>query len=192
MKVAAATAPVTASHAETIEALLVRYGANAAAYAQALLNDTFAAEDLVQDVFLAFFKAGAQYDFTERDPKALIFTALTRRAANYRRNAAVRNMKSTEALAISDSGRREVQIVDPRAKSPLQSLEVSERQRVLAEAMSALPEKQRLAFHLRVNEDLAYEQIAEVLSESIDNVGVLISRARASLKKALMMYEREE
>lgn len=48
-----------------------------------------------------------------------------------------------------------------------------------------MPEKQRAAMPLRVNEELSYGEISEVLSISVSAVESLIFRARARLRKLL-------
>ena len=51
--------------------------------------------------------------------------------------------------------------------------------------MQELPEKQRLVMHLRDIEELSYEEIAEVLNISLDQVKVNLHRARKSIREQL-------
>jgi RNA polymerase sigma-70 factor (ECF subfamily) len=53
----------------------------------------------------------------------------------------------------------------------------------LRAGLAGLPEKQAVAFWLRSVEDLSYAEIAAELEIDSNQVGVLIHRARASLKR---------
>ena len=53
------------------------------------------------------------------------------------------------------------------------------------EVMQELPEKQRAALHLRVHEDLSYEQIAAVLGLTAASARVYVVRARSHLRERL-------
>ena len=55
-------------------------------------------------------------------------------------------------------------------------------------AINQLPEQQRLAVILRRYEDLAYEEIAEVLKTSVPAVKSLLFRARTELRESLRGY----
>jgi RNA polymerase sigma-70 factor (ECF subfamily) len=54
------------------------------------------------------------------------------------------------------------------------------------DAVIHLPQKQRAALLLRVNEGLSYAEIAGILSTSISSVESLLFRARENLRKTLI------
>ena len=58
-------------------------------------------------------------------------------------------------------------------------------QRILAEAMQALPEDYREILVLRVVNDLPYDRIAEILDLQLGTVKSRLARARQQLKKIL-------
>jgi RNA polymerase sigma-70 factor (ECF subfamily) len=58
----------------------------------------------------------------------------------------------------------------------------------IQEALDSLPEKQRLAVLLCRQDELSYEQIAEVLGLSLSATKSLIHRARETLKLKLKPY----
>ena len=64
-------------------------------------------------------------------------------------------------------------------------LEANELRETLMDSIHNLPEKQRAALLLRVNEELSYSEIGEVLSTSVSSVESLIFRARENLRKIL-------
>jgi len=91
--------------------------------------------------------------------------------------------------------RRETSLPDdheppaPRSAShdgePLRALLSSELTRALDAAIEKLPAEQKAVFVLKVQEELRYEEIAEVLGISLGTVMSRLSRARAKLKTML-------
>ncbi len=63
-----------------------------------------------------------------------------------------------------------------------------ELERKIQEAVSGLPEKQRLAISLCQEDELSYEEIAEVLECSLSATKSLIHRGRETLKQKLKPY----
>ncbi len=173
--------------------LIQEHGAQAAAYARTIVGDPHAAEDLVQETFLALYQNAERYDWSLRDPRPLIFKVLTRRALNFRRNRKARREQAVEETRLSDKvGKKEgsegespAVSVTSSASTPLQQAENSELANLLKGAMAGLPEKQRMVLYLRVQADLSYQEIGEIMGESTDHVGILIFRAKASLRSKL-------
>jgi RNA polymerase sigma-70 factor, ECF subfamily len=60
-----------------------------------------------------------------------------------------------------------------------------ERSAAIRDAVSRLPEPQRVAVVLRYFADLAYADIAELTQQSVNNVGVTLLRARERLRRDL-------
>jgi RNA polymerase sigma-70 factor (ECF subfamily) len=52
--------------------------------------------------------------------------------------------------------------------------------------MQELPEKQRMVMHLRDIEEQSYEEIAETLQISLDQVKVNLHRARKTIREQMM------
>ena len=65
------------------------------------------------------------------------------------------------------------------------SLGGDELEETLMDSIQRLPEKQKAAMLLRVNEELSYLQISNVLLTSVSSVESLIFRARENLRKML-------
>ena len=63
-----------------------------------------------------------------------------------------------------------------------------ELQNAIETAIAQLPETQRLAVVLRRYDDLSYEQIADVLDQSVPAVKSLLFRARTELRTRLSRY----
>jgi RNA polymerase sigma-70 factor (ECF subfamily) len=64
----------------------------------------------------------------------------------------------------------------------------AELQRAVDDAISKLPETQRMAVVLRRYEQLSYEEIADVLNLSVSAVKSLLFRARTALRESLAGY----
>jgi RNA polymerase sigma-70 factor (ECF subfamily) len=75
---------------------------------------------------------------------------------------------------------------DPRPDAdPSQPLEQSETQRIVREALAALPEEYRTALVLKEMEGFRYEEIAEIVGVPIGTVRSRIHRARQELREKL-------
>ena len=82
----------------------------------------------------------------------------------------------------------EMQFKDERSSGPDASLLESELQKAIDAAIAELPESQRMAVVLRRYQELSYEQIAEVLEQSVPAVKSLLFRARTELRARLSAY----
>ena len=71
------------------------------------------------------------------------------------------------------------------ASSPLEELLAQEDQREVREAIAGLPERYSTPLMLRYYGELSYDEIAERLGTSRDNVKTLIFRAKEKLRQAL-------
>lgn len=140
------------------------------------LGDRDAAEDIVQEVFLALYRTACRFE-----ARARASTWLFRIAYNLSMNEIKRGQRNLKFkgtlhhLLPVDSGRQ----------SAVDGVAARERQKEVMAALDLLPEKQRAAMLLRVNEELSYGEISEVLSVSVSAVESLIFRARARLRKLL-------
>ena len=71
------------------------------------------------------------------------------------------------------------------APDPIDVLRSRERSAVIRAAVDRLPEAQRVAVVLRYFADLSYADIAEATQQSVNNVGVILLRARERLRREL-------
>lgn len=71
------------------------------------------------------------------------------------------------------------------APDPGEIVSRRERSAIIRDAVSRLPEPQRVVVVLRYFADLAYADIAELSQQSINNVGVTLLRARERLRRDL-------
>jgi RNA polymerase sigma-70 factor (ECF subfamily) len=70
------------------------------------------------------------------------------------------------------------------ARPPDEELQLRERDKRLAAAIDALPERQRAAILLTHQEGLSNADVAEVLDTSVSSIETLLVRARRTLRAA--------
>ncbi|MHC5036340.1 MAG: RNA polymerase sigma factor [Planctomycetota bacterium] len=138
------------------------------------LHDRGEAEDLCQDVFLqAFQKAGT---FRGQGPlRGWIFRIAVNLARNRLRKPPLRLTGGVNEISANGS-------------PPSESLEKEERASAVRDAITSLPERQRLAVILLRYEGCSYKEIAEALGCRLAAVESLIHRAHQGLRKKLKKF----
>jgi RNA polymerase sigma-70 factor, ECF subfamily len=145
--------------------LYTRYAADVRRFALFLSGNPAIADDLTSETFLRAWCAAAP--IREATVKAYLFTI-------------VRN------LFLSEIGRtsRGIELThDVPSSSPGQHerLESSDRLRDALKALKELPELERAALLMRSQDNMPYEEIAQVLQISVANAKVKVHRARVKL-----------
>jgi RNA polymerase sigma-70 factor, ECF subfamily len=139
------------------------------------LGDRSAAEDIIQEVFLRVYRAAPRFD-----PRARVSTWIFKIAYNLSMNELKRRNRARE-LATDAAGFTGRCVVDAAAASRSRH----ELEQELAVALDHLSADQRAALLLRVNQELSYREIGEVLGVSVKSVESLLFRARRRLKQSL-------
>jgi len=80
-------------------------------------------------------------------------------------------------------------VVDRKVIKPGQAAEAAELAEHLRNALAELDERQAGVFCLACLNGLSYQQIAEQLGITVNHVGVLLNRAKASLRERLRSHE---
>jgi len=73
----------------------------------------------------------------------------------------------------------------PGGPDPAELIPRRERSAIIRAAVDRLPEAQRVAIVLRYFADLSYADIAEATQQTVNNVGVVLLRARERLRREL-------
>ena len=148
-------------------------------------------EDLTQEVFLRVFRTAGRYQ-----PTAKFSTWLYRIAANLSFNALrARKKGRTVNLEISDTDGGKsffADVKDNKSTPPHGQMDKHELRDKVAQAVSALSDKQRIAIILNKYEHKSYEEIANILNCSTMAVKSLLSRARENLRQSLSRYLRRQ
>lgn len=72
---------------------------------------------------------------------------------------------------------------------PAEALEEADRNRIIAQAVNSLPERQRLALSMHYYEDMSYKEIAQVLGITVSGVAANLLKAKKTLKMKLAPTE---
>ncbi len=148
-----------------------------------MLGNTGDAEDIAQQVFIRVWRSAKRYT-----PKAKFTTWLLKIARNLVFNEMRRRKRhALLPLQVNAEG-DERPLPDEHAAAPDASLLEEELNGAIQTAIGELPETQRMAVVLRRYEELSYDDIAEVLDQSVPAVKSLLFRARTELRVKLARY----
>lgn len=148
-----------------------------------MLGNNSDVEDIAQQVFVRVWKSAKRYV-----PRAKFTTWLLKITRNLVFNELRRRSRHAQASVRVESEDEGPPIRDERAVAPDASLLEKELQLAIETAIAQLPETQRMALVLRRYDELSYEQIADVLDQSLPAVKSLLFRARTELRDHLIRY----
>ena len=167
-----------------METLVLRYRQSVYSWLLRMTGDVTEAEDIYQDVWLKVIRHAADYRFGN-------FRAWLWQIVRNKTTDRMRKMSPSLILdsPISAEGEGEETIVDQlsddRAADALMQIEEVERQRVVCEAIEALPMAQREVVLLRINGELSFKEIADMLAAPMGTVLARMHKAVKSLKDTL-------
>lgn len=145
------------------------------------------AEELAQETFMRVYKAARRYR-----PKARFSTWLFKIAANVCLNEIRKPVYRARMESLDDAASPALSSdMGPSASGsepPDVLLEESEKHAKVQDAINRLPEQQRAALLLRINEEFSYREIGHQIKRSEGHVKTLIYRGRQQLKKMLGTY----
>jgi RNA polymerase sigma-70 factor, ECF subfamily len=153
------------------------------------LRDATEAEDLAQNVFVQVYKSAARYKSTAKF-STWLFTIARNLCLNEIRRRSRHPAESLDAPHPEQEDQPLQQFEDKKTFSPPESLLQGELAQNIDRALADLPENQRSAILLCRQDELSYEEIAEVLGCSVSATKSLIHRGRETLKERLKAYLR--
>lgn len=167
-------------HSSAFETLVLRYQDRLYTAMISVVGNADEAEDVVQE---SFIQAYLKLDTFQRNSR--FFTWLYRIAFNF---ALARRRRRKNHQSIDES--RENTGAEPEfdGDGPDLRMSRSEDIQLVHRALALLSEDHRSILVLREMEDLAYEDIADVLKISIGTVRSRLNRARAALKQQLEKF----
>lgn len=169
-----------ASHTElkAVEQLFKRYYKVLRAYAYRFLNDQYASEDIVQDVFFELWNKRDDILF-EGAVKAYLFKSTYHKCLNYLKSKAYITQDSLERT-------NENKILEDYLQSQQfdqeSSLLMNELQEEIDKVISTLPEQCKKVFLLSREKSLKNKEIADKLNISVKAVEKHISKALKELR----------
>ncbi|MGA2686135.1 MAG: sigma-70 family RNA polymerase sigma factor [Verrucomicrobiota bacterium] len=151
------------------------------------LHDATEAEDLAQIVFLQVYKSAKRYESRARF-STWLFTIARNLCLNEIRRRSRHPADSLEEAHAEHEDQPRQQFEDQSNVLPPEQLLHGELAQKIEEALAGLPENQRTAILLCRQEELSYEEIAEILGCSLSATKSLIHRGRETLKEKLKPY----
>ncbi|AZK47186.1 RNA polymerase sigma factor [Paenibacillus lentus] len=141
------------------------------------------AEDLCSETFYKAFRSLHSFREVDASFSTWLYTIA--------RNTVLSELRKQRAgsVPLEESG---IVPVAPSELVPEQAILRSEKVGLVREAINNLPEKQRSALILREYDQLDYQEIANVLGQSVSAVKSLLFRARSSVKSQLEPYFYEQ
>ena len=156
---------------QELEEIFNRFEIPLLQYARRITGDTEQARDVVQETFVKFQRNGALH---EKDKAATwLFTVCRNTALNICR-------KERRMMYVSE------EVIEARESEqtlPFDQLEQKEAKGFLARIISTLPVRQQEVIQLKFQNDLSYQQIAEIMQTTANNVGVLLHTALRTLRQ---------
>jgi RNA polymerase sigma-70 factor (ECF subfamily) len=153
------------------------------------LRDATEAEDLAQHVFLQVYKSAHRYEISAKF-STWLFTIARNLCLNEIRRRSRHPADSLDQHLAGEEDQPAREIGDRKATAAHDELLQRELVEKIDEALADLPENQRTAIQLCRQEELSYEDIAEVLGCSLSATKSIIHRAREALKERLKPYLR--
>jgi RNA polymerase sigma-70 factor (ECF subfamily) len=156
-------------------------------YLYRFLNDYEEAVDLAQETFVRVYFAIGRYH------RGFAFSTYIYRIATNLAISELRRRKRRRLMSLTglfQADHEESVEYQPKDERELQDAELvnNERDRVIARAIAALPEKYRVPIILRDVEGRTYEEIAAIMELGLGTTKSRISRGRGLLKDKLKNY----
>jgi len=149
-------------------------------YAFNILRNQEEAEDAVQEVFIKLWKLGRKTEeYNSID--ALIITMTKNHCLDQ-----LRKRKYIDA-----ENQNEYDLTGETISSLYEAIERKETSDILHAIIAQLPENCRTIIRLREIDGFSYEEIAKITNLNINNLRVILSRARKIIKKEYLKYKDE-
>ncbi len=166
------------------EAIFRRYHRELCAVAEGVVRSSAAAEDVVQDVFLAVWTGRERWQVTV-SVQAYLRRAVRNMALRHASRADVQRSRPLAETAAAGPAARGPTLVDP-GPSPEQQLEAAATAEEVARITATLPPRVREVYGLSRGEGLTHREIATRLGISPKTVELHLTRALAALRSALV------
>lgn len=164
--------PITPDRSqEETQKLLQRFERPLLQFATRITGDRERARDVVQETFVKFQRNGAPAEHA--DAATWLFTVC--------RNGALNVCSKEKRMLFLDEQAMSRQ--ESEQPLPGDELERKEAAGFLTKIVATLPPRQQEVIQLKFQNDLSYQQIAEITQTTANNVGVLIHTALRTLRQ---------
>lgn len=172
-------AEVAADEEPDFDALVARFELPLLQYATRIIGDRERARDVVQETLVQLQRAPREQ--VDNAPAKWLFTVCRNRSLNVCR-------KERRMTYLDDELLESREAVEP---APFEQLEQSEARGFLLRILASLPARQQEVLQLKFQNDLSYQEIAEITNSTAGSVGVLIHTALKTLRKRYAEAARE-
>jgi RNA polymerase sigma-70 factor, ECF subfamily len=168
------------------EALVSRYAPAVYRLARGITRGPQDAEDVVQETFLRAFRHLGSFAPSKATFKTWLLTIARNQSINVFASVKRRTLRFISEFDTDDRGTESFNSpfsgVDKDAEGLLAMKQEYFR---VEQALQELPERQRTAMLLKAQQDMSYDQIAQVMNTSVSSVESLIFRGRKRLLEIL-------
>jgi RNA polymerase sigma-70 factor (ECF subfamily) len=164
------------------EELMRRYERKILAFIFHMLKSSrmeIVAEDLCSETFYKAYRSLHSFREVEASFSTWLYTIA--------RNTVLSELRRNKAVHVSLEENGQISHTSLEA-TPEQAILRNEKASMVRNAINNLPEKQRSALILREYDQLDYQEIANILDQTVSSVKSLLFRARASVKMQLEPY----
>ncbi|XID96055.1 RNA polymerase sigma factor [Paenibacillaceae bacterium WGS1546] len=137
------------------------------------------AEDLCSETFYKAYRSLHSFREVDASFSTWLYTIA--------RNTVLSELRKQKAAYLSLDDTAYIPAAPPE-EAPEQRLLRNEKVSMVRDAINSLPEKQRSALILREYDGMDYQEIANILGQTVSSVKSLLFRARASVKTQLESY----
>ena len=139
-----------------------------------ITNDASEAEDVVQEVFIKVWDLRTEWS-NYQNLQGWVMQLIKNKSIDKTRS---KHRKTSDLEGIYN--------MPQHGKSPEQTVVLSDAMQQIKGLMTNLPEKQRLIMELRDFDEMTYQEIADELDIPLNHVKVNLSRARKTIRDALI------
>lgn len=154
-----------------METLMRRFEIPLLQFATRITGDRERARDIVQETFMKYDRNG--FASHESEPATWLFTVC--------RNGALNVCRKEKRMLYLDEESLESR--EDEQPMPFERIEQQEARGFLLRIVATLPPRQQEVIQLKFQNDLSYQQIAEITKTTANNVGVLIHTALKTLRQ---------
>jgi len=168
---------MAAGETEALDELYARYGPGILNFLVARLNNRQLAEEVLQDVMLAAWRAAPNF----REESKVLTWLLT-----IARNRAINTQRKLRPTLVELNEEVKLQVTDT---GPLEKVSRLDKYEALREGLEQLPEMQREVLVLVFFHQLSGAEVAEMLNISVGTVKSRLHRAKEMLRRVLPSEE---
>jgi len=149
--------------------------------AKLFLRNREEAEDTLQEVLLKLWTHRQQLES---------YQSVEAFAVQMTRNLCLDKLKSKSYQ--TTTGDLDLHDVSTDIISPYRQTELADSVALMRQLIEALPEQQKLILHLRDVEEYSFEEIQEVTGMTVNNIRVILSRARKEVRDGYLKANKYE